>query len=191
MSAKAKAKNDSWSGLFGRVYDNSKSMGKTVQKSSVEYARMRVTITSIIGTIIGIGLLVFGIISLVWAGKYKSTDAKISCVVEAGKPPVQSGKKCSSKKVTLTYKGTTIPFKVSKDEDAVQDDKLKISYLKSKPKDKDSVTDNPVPWKMIGIICLVLSIVIIIGVWVQYYMVQKSEVAATATAASNAMRLFS
>ena len=183
-------KDNSWSGLFGRVYDNSKGMGKTVQQSSVKYARMRVTVTSIIGTIIGIGLLIFSIIAFIWAGKYDTAEATITCIT-TGTATIAPGDKCKNKNVLLSYKGKNIiPFNLSDSNDAIHGGKVKISFLKKKPHDKDNITDKPVPWKIIAIVCLVLSLIIIAGVWIQYYMVQNSEVAATATAASNVMSMF-
>ena len=182
-------KNETWQGLFGRIYDNSKGLGKSVQKGSVTYARTRVTITSIIFTFICIGFIIFGIICLKWAGDVKTVDATVKC---------QGGKtKCCDKvvgpcKVDLEFDSHTVTnFKLSQDNEHVKnDDKLKITYSKKKPTDKDEISDSFHSWKIMGI-CLTIIPFFVIGlIWAQYYLVQKSEFAATATAASNVSRMF-
>ena len=185
-------KNDTWQGLFGRIYDNGKSLGKSVQKGSVTYARTRVTITSIIFTFVCIGFIIFGIVCLVWANEYKTVDATVNCI--------NSGPKCCDKVkgtsqsclVELKFDGHTVKgFKLSDDSKFLDHgDKLKITYSKKHPNDKDKISDSFHSWKIMGI-CLTIIPIFVIGlIWAQYYLVQKSEFAATATAASNVSRIF-
>lgn len=182
-------KNDSWVGLFGRMYDNSKGLGKSVHKGSIRYARLRVKISLIIGILIGIGLLIFSIIAFVWNSKYKETKAEVNCENE------DNGKCCKPEDeqcpIKLKYDGNEIEMELSsKNRNVKNKDIIEISYLKDKPTEKKYISDKPTDWKTIGLICIVISIIMIIGVSIQYYMVNQSDFAATTVAASNFMKTF-
>ena len=163
------------------------SVGEEIYHGTAFFGKITAVISAVIGTIICIALIGFGIYLLVHKSKHTATaSGKVITSV------------CIPNNDNSNYYNCTLTVAYNKINNTIEDSSSPIKYEEgaivtvyydpSNPSDASLEPDTP---KTVGWVLIIIAVVVLILLWVWVYVTQKSETAAAVGGAAEGLNILS
>jgi maltodextrin utilization protein YvdJ len=153
-----------------------KSVGDEIYSGAASFGRIYAWISAVIGTLIAICMCIFGVYIIQHKRHLKTVDGEVTKTSYDCSTQTQDKSTTKTCKFDVTYRvdGTDYKDTFFSTNTPSLEEKITIWYDPNHP-EKGEI--NPIS-KTIGIVLIVLSIVVIIGVWVSVWLTKRYKFAA-------------